>query len=427
MKYNDLYRQHDSFSALMRMIDKSSISTLSYDSLSSFVFKITVADPSSYIPEFFSLNDEGNGFTKPVTQLVLKIVIIEEETKLYKTPFYKKSETYEKFENEAKTQQTIYRETLETTGKPICPGVVDLSFFDKNDSISFFRKLLDHTPDGDTTTQYILTDLISFFTPNNYNLGMISMELANDTRTLGYIENEYKNTAPPNKQKKKLYEYGLCMAVAEMLILFIEKKYINYDLHLGNVLVQTVEPYKIVFIDFGRTFILQFYPFLEEIKGQYNTLFHPAKYDADYTEISSLALSDLTHDNLNKIIRFIARIDYAMNKDTYGADIIKPQMIGILEGLYGGEANTEIFYMNPSKFKLLEQTKIYYDKIRAFISALKVVTVPLSEANILSLTDTPPYRGINEEYMKLVPEKSKSAIPIIKAQSMKAKAQSKKK
>ena len=443
MKYNPLYAEHThtSFSALMRMIDKSTISTLSYDSLSGFVFKITVNE-EDYEPEFFSLNDKGTALSIPVKQLVLKIVIIESVpvVKPYelipKSGDYilKRGETYEKFENEAKTQQYIYKGTIKPSGKPICPGIVDLSFFYQYESLLFLTKLSQKTNSADKTTRHILNFL------KNKHLGMIAMELADNTMALNDILKYKQPPIPAN-----LYVKGFCMAVAEILILFIKNEYVHCDLHLGNVLVEQynisevdTDDYipKVKLIDFGN--ILDLTSISSDIKKFYSTLFGAdADADADYAEISNLDVTDLWYDDdekglisekFTKIIRFIARIDYAKNYATYysayGDYIKKPQMMEILNSLYGGEDNAREFYMNPY-FGISGKTIEYYQLIHYFFVTLTKVPIGarnslsklaiermVTDKKIFSITvadDIPPHRRINEEYKQPAPETSRSA------------------
>ena len=437
MFYNPAYANQDSFSALMRMIDKSTISTLSYDSLSGFVFKITVNE-EDYEPEFFSLNDKGTALSIPVKQLVLKIVIIESVpvVKPYelipKSGDYilKRGETYEKFENEAKTQQYIYKGTIKPSGKPICPGIVDLSFFYQYESLLFLTKLSQKTNSADKTTRHILNFL------QNKHLGMISMELADNTMALNDILKYKQPPIPAN-----LYVKGFCMAVAEILILFIKNEYVHCDLHLGNVLVEQynisevdTDDYipKVKLIDFGN--ILNLTSIDLVIKEFYSTLFG-ANTDVDYAEISNLDVTDLYYDDekglisekFTKIIRFIARIDYAKNYATYysayGDYIKKPQMMEILNSLYGGEDNAREFYMNPY-FGISGKTIEYYQLIHYFFVTLTKVPIGarnslsklaiermVTDKKIFSITaaDANPYRRINEEYKQPAPETSRSA------------------
>jgi len=179
------------------------------------------------------------------------------------------------------------------------------------------------------------------------------------------------------------------MAVAEILILFIKNEYVHCDLHLGNVLVEQynisevdTDDYipKVKLIDFGN--ILNLTSIDLVIKEFYSTLFG-ADADVDYAEISNLDITDLWYEdfkNLSKIIRFIARIDYAKNYTTYGEKIDNPQMMEILKSLYG-EDNAREFYSNPA-FVISGITEEYYEYIRQYYTIL--ISVPMGARNNLS-------------------------------------------
>jgi len=257
----------------MICVPEAMLTTISYNSLYGYVFKLNIP-PISENAEFFDLNDSGTIFNVPVFSLILKFAIIENPnagvTRLPEliiqgeTPHKKSYEKLENFRNEAMIQQTIYLTTIEQCAKAICPSIVDFSFFNKDTGAFLIKKMLE-LQDNDEFVKIVLHYLFANIQANSAYLGLISMKCVDDEYIqLSKIRKEVSRVHQLNLQDKtefinvlKIYIRNCNDALTQIIILFIKLKIINFDCHLGNILAST-KPYDLnlnyrtTLIDFGR-------------------------------------------------------------------------------------------------------------------------------------------------------------------------------
>ena len=340
-----------SWQAVYNMItsENSKLTSISYDSLVGFIFKLDVQEEYS---EFLGLNDSRTLFNEPVKSLIFKIVIVHQFNNLINLEPYKdikKKEHGKGVENknnfiqEAVVQQNIYLKTINPNGNYICPSVIDLSLFKNDDAKQLINDLL-KTKKKDSECENMLNYLNSVLEVYDAELGMLTMELVDNNYTPLY--NIYKNEVYPTN-----CEY----AIAEIIILFIKLKLVNYDCHFGNVLANRRGDSKSLLIDFGR--VIDFNkPVPENTKKLYKR-FTGTEFDDDFNAINQIDVTefyDISEGNFNKyleeiekismIIRFIAFIDFFTNYTKYNSNdhpFTQPQMNGLIRFLYGNGLNHE--------------------------------------------------------------------------------------
>jgi hypothetical protein len=341
-----------SWQAVYNMItsEYSSLTSISYDSLVGFVFKLDVQEEYS---EFRGLNNTRTLFNEPVKSLIFKIVIVHQFNKLIELEPYKdiKNKEHSKgvenknnFIQEAVVQQNIYLKTINPNGNYICPSVIDLSLFKNDDAKKLINDLL-KTEKKDSECENMLNYLKNILKNPLLELGMITMELVDKNYTPIY--NIYKND---------IYTTNCEYALAELIILFIKLKLVNYDCHSGNVLAKINGNSKSLLIDFGRVIDLN-KPVPENIKKQYES-FTATKFDKDFNDINKIDVTefyDITRENYKQhyieniakitwIVRFIAFIDFSTNYTKYNSPehpFTKSQMNDLIRFLYENGLNHE--------------------------------------------------------------------------------------
>jgi hypothetical protein len=395
-----------SWQAVYKMIinPQSRLTKIAYSSLKGFIFRLDVPQ----IPdnsEFLGLNQSGTAFTVPIYSLIFKFSIISYEDEnlpnliipgdkdQYGNPLLtgreKEFEYLDEFKNEANIQQSIYLKTVNPTGKPICLAVVDFSIFDKPASDRLLRELLEK-PTNDIVVNTMLQYLINNITSTR-KLGMISMELANsDFRELSSIEN------------KDAYNSDCIYAIAQILILFVKLKTLNYDCHSGNVLASITPPIRdetrAVLIDFGRTLnfnesdpfsddaneIMQTYQTIKNDGGSFVVdLSEILNFDITSLYVSGRTTEDEVIDRMQKIIKFMAYLDYVINNTYFLMSHDGPQLIDLLLYLYGPNFSTR-WKITPPNFQITPEVK---EKYKNVIATIRVLTeAPLTASNRISGT-----------------------------------------
>jgi hypothetical protein len=390
------------------------LSKIAFSSLKGFIFRLDVP-PSPENSEFFGLNEKGTDFTKPIYSLIFKFAVIGEDKEDEELPNLvipgdkndkgqllpdgreKETEDLTSFKIEADIQQQIYAATVTPTAKPISLAVVDFSIFNKAASDKLLRELL---PKSDSNTaSHMLNYLITNVTPER-NLGLMTMELANpDFRELGTIEDDdayYANC-----------KYGL----AQLFVLFLKLKTINYDCHMGNILGSTLPPAagggineRAVLIDFGRTLNLTkprpFPSNAGEIMEKYN-VFSGSNFQRDLAEVLSYNITDfyvsrdtpesLVIDRMQKVIKFISYLDYATNTTYFNMSpaigFDRPQLITLLDYIYGdGVISRGWIASTPDRvrpgFEMNRQARATYASLIPLIRA--ITEAPMGDYSRLS-------------------------------------------
>ena len=232
--------------------ESSKLSVLTTNSLKGFMINLTVDSTESKY-----LNLRGTRFTNPVTNFILKFVILrgkEDFTDLddYKG-VYKSFETQESFFEEAKFQQDIWKRSI-IGGRPaICPSVANLSMFDTINSanlIWFFLRKVKQEPSSS-----VFNFLLNNSKINGRGIGILTMPAITQSATLHEFSNLPDDSIFFGKKisyKNELYVVSLVFA--QIVRLFIEIGVIHFDLHSGNVMVYLTPDQKLktALIDFGK-------------------------------------------------------------------------------------------------------------------------------------------------------------------------------
>ena len=327
-----------SFQAVMNMLNTSGaqITLVSYTSLTGFIFKLEILKDDPEKVEFYGLNEKTRRLTVPIHCLIIKFALLSSIDYLPNIQITGETQGYSKecielskYKIEAKSQQEIFIKTLSPSGNPICPAIVDFSHFDKESAKTFLNKCTALTK-TDTKAEEVFNYIIRVITKKNYtHLGMITMEIADDYIELSKIPN---TTIDEQKIKDKMMIYS----IAQIIILFVKLKIINYDAHTGNILANETKQ-KTTLIDFGRIVDFNDTPIrLSDLFTKYGTqiiksyeTITGATFDDDLDELRKIKITDLFYyddnkpttqqknktiiETLNKLLKFIAFVDYSTN------------------------------------------------------------------------------------------------------------------
>lgn len=365
-----------SFQAVMNMLNTSGaqITLVSYTSIAGFVFKLEILKDAPEKVEFYGINEQTRRLTVPVHCLIIKFALISWIDSLPDIQITGDTQGYSKecmelskYKIEAKSQQDIFIKTLSPSGNPICPAIVDFSHFDKESAKTFLNKCKSLTTTG-TKAEEVFNYIIRVITKKNYtHLGMITMEIADDYIELSKIPN---TTADEQKIKDKMMIYS----IAQIIILFVKLKIINYDAHTENILANETKE-KTTLIDFGRIVDFSDIPFTKygtQIIQKYETI-TGTKFDDDLDELRKIKITDLFYyddnkpttqqknktiiETLNKLLKFIAFVDYSTNAiyfpDSFRtANKNRPQMNSLLKYVYGEPNISSQWNQVPPNFVL---------------------------------------------------------------------------
>jgi hypothetical protein len=226
-----------SFQAVYNMLrnDTAEVKVISYKSLSGMIFTVNIKND----PQFVEYLD---GKEIDVYSIALKFVIISETWQeslsimvdTERNEYKKIAETLPDFSKEAQTQSIIFEKS---ENDPICPSVLDLSFFEYDFGREIIDLLLKKTKH--TNTKLSLEWLLKRLNNEKHKLGMITMEFANNYIQLA----EYRSD-----RKKDTYIEAIMLIV----LLFLQTGVVLLDCHSGNIMVNP-ETGRVIIIDFGRT------------------------------------------------------------------------------------------------------------------------------------------------------------------------------
>ena len=227
------------FDPIRDMLENSTatLQLLSDYSLYGFIVELTIhADHSEYTTIY----------NQPITSFILKIVVTSPE-KDRLLPAYsrrnsdidkiKRSESVSNFVNEARVQQQIWLQSIQH-GKPeICPDVLDVFFFDYQNSKHLIRLFETVTLDDDISSSMLRYLKYEIFdkqkNPNGYGIGLMVMPKVMNSITL----DSYDNKFPRNST---VYSNVL----AQIIRLFIVNGIIHLDLHTNNIVyIETSKKY----------------------------------------------------------------------------------------------------------------------------------------------------------------------------------------
>jgi hypothetical protein len=198
---------------------------------------ILTADLKNDISKNYSTISPDENFGKPVKNIIIKLCLINENSKEIKlsNKLSVHSVTEEEFQDEINIQTDIYLKTIQYL-QPLCPGIVYANITNNNELINI---LISRINDSDNLSKLKSTA----FTTAGFKLGIIGMEMLSNSEILNNIKTQ--NT--------------LAMGKYILLKLALETGYNHNDFHCGNILIEKCENYfnniknRPIVIDFGRT------------------------------------------------------------------------------------------------------------------------------------------------------------------------------
>jgi len=389
-----IFNADDSLS-IMQSIEKmintqgADLEVISYSSLSGFILKLDVPrNPKN--TNLYHFNE------KPVYSIIFKLALISETplynyyTNIYGKEYRKKKEKKQDYTKEYEIQNKIYLDTLNLNRINICPSVIDLNFLNRRSATKFINSLNaiidDDDDDDDDDDKNEAVNIFNFLKDqlkaDNIELGVITMEFVN------YREYVLLNDRHLNDET---YEKNCLYALAEIIVSIMIFKIINYDWHIGNIFGSIDLQKQPLLIDFGNSIDLINDKY-DDVINTYDYLFHNQapfelnirainnklnaannddddnddvptleegenidisiphytnhdNYNNDFDEIKNISFLDFHNINesnkeelktkLEKIIRFIAYMDYAKNCSKTQVILKYPQFIPLLDVLYG--------------------------------------------------------------------------------------------
>jgi hypothetical protein len=275
----------DGFTPVYNMVnnDSSQMSVLTVDSLKGFMINLTVNEQDT---EY--LNLRGTQFTNPVTNFILKFVILRGTNDV--TPLQSYNNIHKSFESrksyfeEAKLQQFVWSKSI-IDGRPaICPSVANFALFDTVNSKTLMEFFLDKVnPEPSTTTassepplassEPTLTSsepttpsvfdfLLDNSTINDRGIGLLTMPAITQSTTLeSFLTLHDGDNFYGEKITHEIKSHVISSVFAQIARLFIEIEVIHLDLHPGNIMVyldsdkkilKPIDKIKTLLIDFGR-------------------------------------------------------------------------------------------------------------------------------------------------------------------------------
>ena len=443
------------------------VTCLAFESLKGFLY--TVQIPPHLQDVFLDLNDAGTRFDKPVKSLVLKFGVLtanapDRELKILRTPtrsIRKRTDVLNNFAQEASLQQKIYISTVGQHGQAVCPAVVDFSYFTSDSAIYLLEELEKRCNDINSKkmTEFLLTEFqTNSRSAKDYMLGLIAMQVGGTNFVPIYTLSGYPD----------IYNEACIRAISQFIRLAVEAKIANYDSHAANILSKQ-DGTKTYLIDFGRVVDLQndsqdvlssFTPDEQmSIRNVYKNIYRKRTppifqdFDADYAKIAEIINEGVTFfhftpesehhkeayistrdeiiTRMNELIKFIAELDYAINRTLYSLN--KPQMSGVLESFYGPDrapfsgdwpVTPPNFDLNPALIdKYIEVAALFRAETIADTNRVRSATSP---ANIralvnngaffsnIKITDPTPYNRGNTDNWYIDP----NDIPPIREESI---------
>ena len=436
--------------AINKMINVkgATLKDISYSSLSGFIFKMDIPENTSE-HEFITFNEITKQYDKPVYSLIFKLAIIgsDNQPRLHNIYYNtnnkginKQSEYLKDYENEYNVQNKIYFSTLNPNGSNICPSAIGIEHLNGMSVLDFLSKLYKISTTLECKRMLSFFKKFNFITNTEISLGVIAMEFVDD--------NKYKLLKVLRDEVKKgtdvsIYENNCLYALAELIVLFIKLKIINYDCHSGNIFGNTSGGRPLL-IDFGRIvnlnddmnnslMIEQYNHFFTPVNASVNNEVHDddfdeedsatiidnpetvfnrtkisnnlfkggnfGKYLIDFNQIKNIQVTDFINEkenkeqlkqNLENIIRFIACLDYIKNCFIGQKIVDRPQMFMLLNGLYHTKSawydikeKTQLNAFNKDRFTILNfDWKMDENKFNFICEKIKELTYSNETNNI---------------------------------------------
>lgn len=329
--------KNNNFVSVLKMLNNPhcKISHVSYRSLKGFIFKLQLEhDEENPLTdddiEFYALNETKTGFDAPVDALIIKMAILHQDidTKKEKefaldeyTPtvgkesYKKETDTYDNFQKEAVAQSEIYEKTV-AMGEPICPAVVDFSFFNEKDLTHKILEIcLNKCADDKEAVQMLNYIENAINKTDDTVLGMITMESAVEYGTFYDIV----NIQDVDKNRFQLTE-ALMVAVIR---LFNETGIVHCDLHSDNSLVKENDDgsFKVYLIDFGRIMKMNEIISNQDEINKLGTIYKQIRRSEQmYRRLDSYKIREFSVQDVLDYIAIIIAIEKLHNNKVYGVE-----------------------------------------------------------------------------------------------------------
>jgi hypothetical protein len=234
-------KYNSTFEAVYEMIMESSDIEIVYmESLKGFIFKLVIDKDKS---KFTTLNEYKTDINDKVDSLILKFAIISNNLKDLAPPLKyqgyelnKQTEIESDVINEVFIQQHIYLESIKNTGNPISPGLADYSYFNTEQSFIILDFLIAKAKKDEAKKVFkYLKEQIALNHNSGYYLSLITMENAQSYEQLHdvWVSTNFSLT---------LRRETCCIAIAQLLRLFLQFGIVHCDCHGGNILVKKKDP-----------------------------------------------------------------------------------------------------------------------------------------------------------------------------------------
>jgi len=378
--------KNNSFVSVLKMLNnpRCKLSHVSYRSLKGFIFKLHLEhDDENPLTdddiEFYGLNETKTGFNAPIEALVIKIAILHNpmETKNGKEfvlddykptvgekSYKKETDTYDNFQKEAVTQSEIYEKTV-VMGEPICPALVDFSFFTEQDlTYKFIEICLNKSTDDVEATKMLNFIQEAINKTDDTVLGMITMESAVECEMF----NDTYNRQEIDEDKYELTE-ALMVAVIR---LFNETGIVHCDLHWNNSLVKENEDgsFKVYLIDFGRIMkldeIIENQKEINKLKTIYNQI---RRSEQMYRRLDSYKIREFSVQDVLDYIAIIMAIEKLHNNKIYGVEHKNLNYLTYYKTLYANQNYKYFQFIAESLNTYYNLGKIYgYKRIKNGVS-----------------------------------------------------------
>lgn len=328
--------KNNNFVSVLKMLNnpRCKISHVSYWSLKGFIFKLQLEhDEENPLTdddiEFYALNETKTGFDAPVDALIIKMAILHKpmETKIGKEfhlddyrptvgkeSYKKENDTYDNFQKEAVAQSEIYEKTV-AMGEPICPAVVDFSFFKEKDLTHKILEIcLNKCADDKEAVQMLNYIENAINKTDDTVLGMITMESAVEYGTFYDII----NIQEVDEDRFQLTE-ALMVAVIR---LFNETGIVHCDLHHNNSLVKENDDgsFKVYLIDFGRIMKMNEIISNQDEINKLGTIYNQIHNEQMYRRLDSYKIREFSVNDVLYYIAIITAIEKLHNNKVYGVE-----------------------------------------------------------------------------------------------------------
>jgi hypothetical protein len=399
-------RDISSLQSLLNMITNkhAKLTVISANSLKGFLFKLDIlGDPDKETNcQYQGINaTQGRvSFSRNIYSVILKFAITSQnETGLndliIRNPtnnirIQKSTDAIIDYKNECAVQGQIYRRSIIPVGTPICPGVVNLSFFNPTASTLLLNLLRTKIGPPEGPSRDMIDYMIDILRTNpTYKLGLIAMELAEDS-----VHNKFEQLKYIIRGGGDAAKNGLVRTIAQLLRLFSQCKIINTDLHTGNSLVKT-DGREALLIDFGRFVDFTVNYRRDDIKTRYEQI-SGTRFEDD---VRPFNIGDTSGTNLFtarrgyaadideikqkicRVLKIIAVLDYSTLFEEFGMTDVGPQMNALLKFLNYGYSDD--WLANPPNWRIPADKDIIFQEI--YDNYILYITNPSTQSQVVTI------------------------------------------